>query len=86
MSTKAVAGPLWDNAIVFSILKTYDVLRTSSTGLKMSLEQALEPDVGDDFQAQTRANAPAQVKKAKPRNRRPRRIRQYQEAVKKENS
>ena len=50
--TKAVAGPLWDNAMklkLLSILKTYDVLRTSSTGLKMSLNQPLEPDVGNDF-------------------------------------
>ena len=85
--TKAVAGPLWDNATkLLSIPKTYDVLRTSSTGLKMSLDQALEPDVGDDFQAQTRSKGPAQVKKAKLRNRRPRRIPQYKEAVEKDNS
>ena len=45
--TKAVAGPLWDNAEkLLSILKTYNVLRTSSTGLKMSRDQALEPEAG----------------------------------------
>ena len=31
---------------LLSILKTYSILQTSSTGLKMSLEQALVPDVG----------------------------------------
>ena len=52
----------------------------------MSLDQALEPDVGDDLQAQTRSKAPGQVKKAKPRNHRPGRIPQYKEAVEKDNS
>jgi hypothetical protein len=42
-----VAGSLWENAMkLLSILKTYSILQTSSTGLKMSLEQALVPDVG----------------------------------------
>ena len=31
----------------------------------MSLDQALEPDVGDDLQAQTRSKAPAQEGEAK---------------------
>ena len=61
--TRAVAGTLWENATkLFSILKTYNILHTSSTGLKMSLEQALAPDAGEDCQAQP-STAPAQVKK-----------------------
>ena len=45
--TKAVAGSLWENAMkILSILKTYDVLHTSSTGLKMSLGQAWRPMLG----------------------------------------
>ena len=72
-----VAGSLWENAMkLLSILKTYGILQTSSTGLKMSLEQALVPDVGEDCQVQA-SKAPAQVKKQKPRNRRPRRIQQF---------
>ena len=43
--------------------------------------QALEPDVGDDVQPQPTLKAPAHVKKAKLRNRQPRRISQYKEAV-----
>ena len=85
--TKAVAGPLWDNAEkLLSILKTYKVLRTSSTGLKMSRDKALEPEAGGGLQTQNHTKAPAQAKRAKPRNRRPRRIPQYKEAVKKDNS
>ena len=80
--TKAVAGPLWESAMkLLSILRTYDILHTSLTGLKMSLDQALAPDVEEDCQVQP-SKAPAQVKKTKPRNRRPKRIPQYQEAVK----
>ena len=59
---------------LLSIFRTYGLLHTPSTGLKMSLDR-------DDVQPQPTLKAPAHVKKAKPRNRRPRRIPQYKEAV-----
>ena len=52
----------------------------------MSLDQALERDTGDGLRTQNHTKAPAQVKKAKPTNRRPRRIPQYKEAVEQDNS
>ena len=52
----------------------------------MRLDQALEPDTGDGLQTQNHTKAPAQVKKAKPRKRGPRRILQYKEAVEQDNS
>ena len=67
----------------FSVFSKHSV--TSSTGLKISLDQALEPDTGDGLQAQNHTKAPAQVKKAKLRNRRPRRIPQYKEVVEQDN-
>ena len=68
--TKAVAGSAWENAMkLLSTLKTYDILHTSSTGHKMSLEHALAPDVGEGCQVKP-SKAPAKVKKQKARNRR----------------
>ena len=50
--TKAIAGPLWENAVklLSNILKDYKILHTSSTGLKMNfenLEEALGPSYGE---------------------------------------
>ena len=49
--TKAVAGPLWENAMkLLSILWDYKILHTSSTGLKMNfenLDEALGPSYGE---------------------------------------
>ena len=67
--TKAVAGSVWENAMkLLNTLKTYDILHTSSTGHKMSLEHALAPDVGEGCQVKP-SKAPAKVKKQKARNR-----------------
>jgi hypothetical protein len=50
--TKAIAGPLWENAVklLSDILKDYKILHTSSTRLKMNfenLEEALGPSYGE---------------------------------------
>ena len=49
--TKAVAGPLWENARKrLNILKDYTILHTSSTGLKVNfenLDEALGPSYGE---------------------------------------
>ena len=47
--TKAVAGPLWENAMkLLSILNDYKILHASSTGLKMNFEN-LDETLGPSY-------------------------------------
>ena len=69
--TKAVAGPLWSNAMkLIALIEEYEIIKTSSAGLKMtgtediSLEQAIGPE--QDAVAVPRAQAFKKRKKRKP--------------------
>ena len=69
--TKAVAGPLWSNAMkLIALIEEYEIIKTSSAGLKMtgieeiSLEQAIGPQ--QDVVAVPRAQAFKKRKKRKP--------------------
>ena len=48
--TKAVAGPLWENAmkLLSNILNDYKILHASSTGLKMNFEN-LDETLGPSY-------------------------------------
>ena len=68
MFTKAVAGPLWENAMkLLSILGDYRILHTSSTGLKMNfanLDEALGPSYRE-VRPEPKSVPKATVKKCK---------------------